>query len=104
MIIMGPSLAARSTRRSARAPQTTRCASKEGLEIGFADVYNLITERSIYMQIDSMRDLKNIVEIERTIRRIDEASQVNKGIDDYEAGRLVDGPKVLAKLRDKHGI
>ncbi len=32
---MGPSLAARSTRRSARAPQTTRCASKEGLEIGW---------------------------------------------------------------------
>ena len=56
------------------------------------------------MQIDPMRDLKNTVEIESTIRRIDEASQVNKGIDDYEAGRLVDGPKTLAKLRDKHGI
>ena len=56
------------------------------------------------MQIDPMRDLKDIVEIERTMRRIGEASQVNKGIDDYEAGRLVDGPKTLAKLRDKHGI
>lgn len=56
------------------------------------------------MQIDPMRDLKNTVEIESTIRRIDEASQVNKGIDDYEAGRLVDGPNKLAKLRDKHGI
>ncbi len=38
---MGPFLAARSTRRSARAPQTTRYASKEGLEIGFAYVYFL---------------------------------------------------------------
>ncbi|NEX00435.1 Antitoxin Phd_YefM, type II toxin-antitoxin system [Pseudobutyrivibrio sp. NOR37] len=85
------------------------------------------------MQIVPMRDLKNTVEIERrcsesnepvfvtkngygklvvmdieyyerTMRRIDEATQVNKGIADYEAGRLVDGPKTLAKLRSKHGI
>ncbi|PHU34223.1 hypothetical protein CSX01_11700 [Pseudobutyrivibrio ruminis] len=34
---MGPFLAGPSRPRSARAPQTTRYASKEGLEIGFAD-------------------------------------------------------------------
>ena len=85
------------------------------------------------MQIVPMRDLKNTVEIERrcaesnepvfvtkngygklvvmdieyyerTMRKIDEASQINKGIADYEAGRIVDGKKSLAKLRENHGI
>ena len=85
------------------------------------------------MQIVPMRDLKNTVEIERlcsesgepvfvtkngygklvvmdidyyerTMRKIDEAHLVNKGIEDYESGRVVNGKKSLAKLRKKHGI
>ena len=85
------------------------------------------------MQIVPMRDLKNTVEIERmcaesnepvfvtkngygrlvvmdidyyerVMRRIDEASLVNRGIEDYEEGRIVDGRKSLKKLREKHGI
>lgn len=74
------------------------------------------------MQIVPMRDLKNTVEIERlcsesgepvfvtkngygrlvvmdidyyerTMRKIDEAHLVNKGIEDYESGRVVNGKK-----------
>ena len=85
------------------------------------------------MQIVPMRDLKNTVEIERlcadengpvfvtkngygrlvvmdidyyerTMRKIDEANQINKGIADYEAGKVVDGKNSLKKLRAKHGI
>ena len=85
------------------------------------------------MQIVPMRDLKNTVEIERrcaesnepvfvtkngygrlvvmdidyyerTMRKIDEASLVNRGISDYENGRTVDGSKSLKKLREKHGL
>lgn len=85
------------------------------------------------MQIVPMRDLKNTVEIERkcaesnepvfvtkngygrlvvmdieyyerTMRKIDEARFVNKGIADYEAGRVSDGKKTLKALREKHGI
>ncbi len=85
------------------------------------------------MQIVPMRDLKNTVEIEqkcaesnepvfvtkngygrlvvmdidyyeRTMRKIDEAALVNKGIADYESGRVVDGKKSLKNLREKHGI
>lgn len=85
------------------------------------------------MQIVPMRDLKNTVEIERmcaesnepvfvtkngygrlvvmdidyyerVMRRIDEASLVNKGIEDYEEGRVVDGRKSLKKLRERHGF
>ncbi len=85
------------------------------------------------MQIVPMRDLKNTVEIERrcaesdepifvtkngygrlvvmdigyydrTMRKIDEAKSINKGISDYEAGRVVDGRDSLKKLRKKHGI
>ena len=85
------------------------------------------------MQIVPMRDLKNTVEIERrciesnepvfitkngygrlvvmdidyyerTMRKIDEANIVNRGIADYEAGRVSDGRDVLKKLREKHGI
>lgn len=82
------------------------------------------------MQIVPMRDLKNTVEIERkcaesnepvfvtkngygrlvvmdieyyerTMRKIDEARLVNKGIADYEAGRVSDGKKALKALREK---
>ena len=82
------------------------------------------------MQIVPMRDLKNTVEIERrcaesnepvfitkngygrlvvmdinyyerTMKKIEEADLVNKGISDYEAGRVVDGAKSLKRLREK---
>ena len=85
------------------------------------------------MQIVPMRDLKNTVEIERrcaesnepvfvtkngygrlvvmdidyyerTMRRIDEAALINRGISDYENGRIVDGKKSLKKLREGHGL
>lgn len=85
------------------------------------------------MQIIPMRDLKNTVEIERrcaesnepvfvtkngygrlvvmdidyyerTMRKIDEANYVNKGISDYEDGRLVNGKETLSALRKKHGL
>ncbi|MBR4831308.1 MAG: type II toxin-antitoxin system Phd/YefM family antitoxin [Butyrivibrio sp.] len=85
------------------------------------------------MQIVPMRDLKNTVEIERrcsesnepvfvtkngygrlvvmdinyyerTMRKIDEAALVNKGLADYEAGRTVSGKKSLKELRKKHDI
>lgn len=85
------------------------------------------------MQIVPMRDLKNTVEIERrcaeagepvfvtkngygrlvvmdidyyerTMRKIGEAGLVNKGIADFEVGRLVDGKSAITGLRKKHGI
>ncbi|MBR5336502.1 MAG: type II toxin-antitoxin system Phd/YefM family antitoxin [Lachnospiraceae bacterium] len=85
------------------------------------------------MQIVPMRDLKNTVEIEkrcaetnepvfvtkngygrlvvmdidyyeRMIRKIDEAGLVNRGIAEYEQGKVVDGKSAIKKLRDKHGI
>ena len=85
------------------------------------------------MQIIPMRDLKNTVEIERRcsesdepvfvtkngygslvvmgmdyyeriMGKIHEASLVNCGIKDYEAGRVTDGKSSLKKLREKHGI
>ena len=85
------------------------------------------------MQIIPMRDLKNTVEIERrcaqsgepvfvtkngygclvvmdmacyerTMRKIDEAAMVNKGIQDYEDGHIVDGKTSLAGMRNKYGI
>ncbi len=85
------------------------------------------------MQIVPMRDLKNTVEIERkcassgepvfvtkngygrlvvmdidyyerTMRRIDEARLVNKGIAEYEQGRVVHGSSSIQELRKKHGI
>ena len=85
------------------------------------------------MQIIPMRDLKNTVEIERRcsesdepvvvtkngygslvvmgmdyyeriMGKIHEASLVNRGIEDYEAGRVTDGKSSLKKLREKHGI
>ena len=85
------------------------------------------------MQIVPMRDLKNTVEIERlcaetgepvyvtkngygrlvvmdidyyqrTMKKIDEANIINKGLADYEAGRVVDGKESLTRLRAKHGI
>ena len=85
------------------------------------------------MQIVPMRDLKNTVEIERrcaesnepifvtkngygrlvvmdidyyerTMQKINEANFINKGIADYEAGRVVEGKSALKRLREKHGI
>ncbi len=85
------------------------------------------------MQIVPMRDLKNTVEIERkcaeanepvfvtkngygrqvvmdieyyerTMRKIDEASYVNKGIDEYSEGKVMDGKSSIQRLREKHGI
>ena len=85
------------------------------------------------MHIVPMRDLKNTVEIEklcaesnepvfvtkngygrlvvmdieyyeRTMRKIDEAGPVNKGIAEYEQGKVVDGRSSILKLREKHGI
>ena len=85
------------------------------------------------MQIIPMRDLKNTVEIERrcaqsgepvfvtkngygclvvmdmecyerTMRKIDEAAMVNKGIRDYEDGHTIDGKTSLAEMRNKYGL
>lgn len=85
------------------------------------------------MQIVPMRDLKNTVEIERrcananepvfvtkngygrlvvmdidyyerTMRKIDEANLVNKGIVDYAEGKVDDGKSSIQRLREKHGI
>ena len=85
------------------------------------------------MQIIPMRDLKNTVEIERkcassgepvfvtkngygrlvvmdidyyerTMHKIDEARLVNKGINEYEQGNVVDGRSSIQKLRKQHGI
>lgn len=85
------------------------------------------------MQIIPMRDLKNTVEIERkcassgepvfvtkngygrlvvmdidyyerTMHKIDEARLVNKGINEYEQGKVVDGRSSIQKLRKQHGI
>lgn len=85
------------------------------------------------MQIVPMRDLKNTVEIERkcaesnepvfvtkngygrlvvmdidyyerTMKKINEAGIVNKGIADFESGKIRDGEKSLKALRQKHGI
>lgn len=85
------------------------------------------------MQIVPIRDLKNTVEIERrciesnepvfitkngygrlvvmdidyyerTMQKINEANFINKGIADYEAGRVTDGKTSLKSLRKKHGI
>ncbi|MCR5791285.1 MAG: type II toxin-antitoxin system Phd/YefM family antitoxin [Lachnospiraceae bacterium] len=85
------------------------------------------------MQIVPMRELKNTVEIEkrciesnepvfvtrngygrlvvmdldyydRTMRKIGEASLVNRGIVDYESGKFTDGKSAMSKLRSKHGI
>ena len=39
-----------------------------------------------------------------TYEKADEARMINAGIDDYEAGRVVDGKKSLKKMRDKYGV
>ena len=41
---------------------------------------------------------------ERIMGKIHEASLVNRGIEDYEAGRVTDGKSSLKKLREKQGI
>ena len=85
------------------------------------------------MLIVPMRDLKNTVEIERkcaeengpvfvtkngygrlvvmdieyyerTMRSMEEARMINRGIDDYENGNVKDGKSSLKELREKHGI
>lgn len=85
------------------------------------------------MQIVPMRDLKNTVEIEkkcdetnepvfvtkngygrlvvmnvecyeRMVGKVSEARLVNKGISDYETGKVVDGKTALRDLRGKYGL
>ena len=40
----------------------------------------------------------------RTMKKMAEASMINKGIADFENGRVVDGKSTMKKLREKHGI
>ena len=85
------------------------------------------------MQIIPMRELKNTVEIEkrcaeengpvfvtkngygrlvvmdidyyqRTMQSMEEARTINRGIEDYEQGRVSDGKASLKKMRTKYGI
>lgn len=85
------------------------------------------------MQIIPIRDLKNTVEIERlcseedgpvfvtkngygrlvvmdidyyerTMRKVDEALLVNKGIKSYEEGKVSEGKSSLEKMRKKYGL
>ena len=85
------------------------------------------------MQIIPMRDLKNTVEVERrcaeengpvyvtkngygrlvvmdieyferTMRKMYEAQALIAGMEDVNAGRVVDGVSALKELRDKYGI
>lgn len=85
------------------------------------------------MQIIPMRDLKNTVEIERlcreshepvfvtkngygrlvvmdidyydeTIRKAEEARIVNKGIQNLEENRMVDGPAAMIKIKERYGL
>lgn len=85
------------------------------------------------MKIVPMRDLKNTVEIERqcaeengpvfitkngygrlvvmdieyyerTMQMMEEARQINRGIEDYEQGKVSDGKSVLKKIRGKYGV
>ena len=85
------------------------------------------------MQIIPMRDLKNTVEIERkcaeengpvfvtkngygrlvvmdieyyekTMQILDEARMINRGIEDYEQGRLSDGKAILQRMRKQYGV
>ncbi|MGN0194171.1 MAG: hypothetical protein ACI39G_03555 [Pseudoramibacter sp.] len=37
-------------------------------------------------------------------RMIDEARVITEGLQDAEAGRVVDGDKALKQIRDKYGI
>ena len=85
------------------------------------------------MQIIPMRDLKNTAQIEkrcamanepiyvtkngygrlvvmdidyyeRTMRMINDADQINRGISDYEKGHTVDGKSSLENMRARYGI
>ena len=85
------------------------------------------------MQIIPMRDLKNTVEVERrcaeengpvfvtkngygrlvvmdidyyekTMRKMDEAKAIMEGLEDVEAGNIVDGETAIANIRSKYGI
>ena len=48
--------------------------------------------------------LENTVEIEQVCAKSNEANFINKGIADYEEGRVVEGKSALKRLRKKHGI
>ena len=54
------------------------------------------------MQDIPMRDLKNTEDIERKYK--EEAHIINRGISDYEQGKVTDGKSLLKKLRKKYGI
>lgn len=85
------------------------------------------------MQIVPMRDLKNTVEIEKKcdksnepvfvtkngygrlvvmnlecyekmVGEMAEARLINKGISDYESGRVVEGKESISNLRRKYGV
>jgi len=85
------------------------------------------------MKIIPMRDLKNIVEVERqckeeqgpifvtkngygrlvvmdieyyesTIQKMEEARLLIEALEDVEEGRVLDGKEALLKLREKYGI
>ena len=85
------------------------------------------------MQIIPMRDLKNTVEVERrcakengpvfvtkngygrlvvmdidyyekTMRKMDEAKAIMEGLEDVEAGNIVNGETAIANIRSKYGI
>ena len=85
------------------------------------------------MQIISMRDLKNTVEVERrcaeengpvfvtkngygrlvvmdidyyekTMRKMDEATTILDGLKDVKSGNTVEGDTAISKIRSKYGI
>ena len=82
--------------------------------------YNLAIERSTYHADSSNERFKESVFVtkngygrlvvmdieyyERTMQKINEANFINKGIADYEAGRVVEGKSALKRLREKHGV
>ena len=41
---------------------------------------------------------------ERTMRSMEEARMINRGIEDYEQGRVAEGKTSLKSLREKYGI
>ena len=85
------------------------------------------------MQIIPMRDLKNTVEVERrcaeengpvfvtkngygrlvvmdidyyerTMKKMYEATAIKKGLEDVEAGQMLDGDQAIGNIRSKYGI
>ncbi|MBR2732090.1 MAG: type II toxin-antitoxin system Phd/YefM family antitoxin [Clostridia bacterium] len=41
---------------------------------------------------------------ERTMRKVYEASAVNKGVDDLQQGKTADGNTILEEMRSKYGF